>query len=183
MWSIRPLFASARRVRHFPQGVQIFPRARRSVRVNAKKQPRFSTSGKLTCGDLLALDRTEHQVFRALSLSIVLTLAVAPTAALLCEAGCQPTLAAATGCDDEEVSGTAAAVQPDSCQDCGAQAARLVLLLTDDLRHSLSTPPAGLVISTRGDLLTPSTFDLRFGGNPGRQQSLTNHPVPSVLRI
>ena len=122
-------------------------------------------------------------MFQLLSLSIVLTLAVAPTAALLCEARCEPAVAASTGCHHEEVSGTSSAVQPYCCEDCGAQAAGVVLFVADDLRHSLSAPPTDLVILTRRYFLIGSTFDPRFGGEPRSQPSLKTHLLPYVLRI
>ena len=122
-------------------------------------------------------------MFRPISLSIVLALIVAPNAALLCHARCQPAAVSTSGCHHTESPVASSALQQDTCEDSGPLALGIVSIPTDDLRNGLSAPHTDLVILLPRDLVARSTFDARFDRDPERQRSLTNLPLPAVLRI
>ena len=147
-------------------------------------RPSLRPAGGSVGGVLFATLGAEHQVFRALIVSIVLTVAVAPNLALLCDVRCQqPQVATASACHhDEEPSAASSVVQRDTGMDCDTVVPGVAALRPEDLRRSASAPLGGHAISVLRYLPAHSTVDARTGREPIRQWSLDNRPLPTVLR-
>ena len=130
----------------------------------------------------LLTDGTEHRVFRAAVLSIVLTLAVGPNASLLCRTWCgDQQAAAASGCH-HEAPATSPSVAGEDC--CDSAVLGIAALLLKDERLSVSSPDGGhAILVLRYQQLALSPTDARRGDEPGRAWSLERRPLPTVLRI
>jgi hypothetical protein len=147
--------------------------------------PSLRPAGGGVGGVPLAISGTEHQVFRAFIVSIVLTVAVAPNLALLCDVRCQqPQVATAGACHhDEEPSAASSVVQRDTGMDCDTVVPGVAPLRPEDLRRSASAPLGGDAISVLRYLFALSTVDARTGREPAGQWSLDNRPLPTILRM
>ncbi len=145
-------------------------------------------------------------MFRTVALSIVLTLAVGPEAALLCRAWCHPQVASASACNhglaaaganashhgepgassaSGEVEGAAApsVVWDDICPYCDKGGLVAVPFLREDGRRSVSTLDSLQAILVPRYQLAPSTTRSRPRHEPGREWSLEERHLPSVLRV
>jgi len=130
-------------------------------------------------GVFLAILRKEHHVFRAAALSIVLTLAVGPSASLLCRTWCDPHAAAASGCHQEDPPGSPSAGGDDSCDHQVLSAA----FVPENVRRALSSPDWDHAIPVPRYQLAHSTIDAPPRHEPGREWPLEKRPLPTVLRI
>jgi len=123
---------------------------------------------------------TEHHVFRAAVLSILLTLAVGPDAKQLCMAWCDAQAAAASGCH-HEAPATPLSVAGDDCCDDGMLGVGEFLL--QDVRRGVPSPDEGHAIPGPRYQVGWSTIVARPGHEPGREWSLEQRSLPTVLRI
>lgn len=140
---------------------------------------RASLAG-MSLAHFLPLDHSEHHVFRAVVLSIVLTLAVGPNATLLCGTLCDPPAAAASACHDEDPATSPSVGGDDSCDHVVLNAAAF---LREDVRRGVFAPDAGHAILVPCYQLAHSTTDARPGQEPGPEWSLDQRPVSTALRI
>lgn len=149
-------------------------------------------------------------VFRAFVLSIVLTLAVAPNAALLCIVWCHPQAApssafhhgessaassashhgehsaASSASHDGETSATSSVMSRDntcSCPDCDKAGLGAVQFLREDVRRSVSTLDAVHAILVPRYQFAPLTADTRPQHERWREWSLEERPLPTILRV
>ena len=119
-------------------------------------------------------------MFRAIVLSIALTLAVGPNAELLCNVLCHSETAAANECDHEESTNSPGVAGDNSCD-------RVVLsvgaFLREDVRRGVSAPDADYAIFVPRYQLAPSTTDTRPRHELGREWWLEQRPLATALRI
>lgn len=117
-------------------------------------------------------------MFRAVVLSVALTLLVGQNAGLLCKVWCDPQVAAATGCHGEATTGTTR-VTGGSCD-------HLVLsvsaFLREDGLRATATPDAAHAI-----VVSHYVAQVTAGAQPGQQaergRSLERRPLTTTLRI
>jgi hypothetical protein len=137
----------------------------------------------ISAGACLALGKGEYHVFRAVLLSIVLTLAVGQNASLLCEVWCHdatvaacPHQSSATSLD----STTSPGVQADD--NCGSLLDGPVALVREDGRRPAprDTQTALVVPWFRS---APSPTDVRPGFESGRQLPREERPLVTTLRL
>lgn len=121
--------------------------------------------------------------FRAVVVSIVLTLAVAPSAALLCRAWCHPQVAAASTCHHEQPSATSSVVADATCDECEKVALGAAQFLREEVRRSVSNLDVDHAIVVARYPLAELTSDARPDREPGRQCSLETRPLATILRI
>ena len=145
-------------------------------------------------------------MLRTVALSIVLTLAVGPEAALLCRAWCHPQVASASACnhglaaadanpshhgepaassapDDVEASAAQSVVWDDTCPYCDKGGLVAVPFLREDGRRSVSALDSLQAILVPRYQFAPSTIHSRAQHEPGREWSLEGRHLPSVLRV
>ena len=135
-------------------------------------------------------------MLRTVALSIVLTLAAGPEAALLCRAWCQPQVAAAganashhgepaASSASGEVEGAAApsVVWDDTCPYCDKGGLVAVPFLREDGRRSVSALDSLKTILISRYQFAPSTTHSRPQHEPGREWSLDERHLPFVLRV
>jgi hypothetical protein len=159
-----------------------------------RKRPSFLRPARgVPLAILLLPYRTEHHVFHAVVLAIVLTLAAAPDAALLCSAWCHPQAAAASASHHGEPSAASSASHhgepaagssvagDDTCDNCDNPFGAAEFL-REDLRRNVSAPDVDAVL-VPGHQLAHSTIDARPGQEPGREGSLEARRLPTILRI
>ena len=155
---------------------------------------------------ILRPQRTEHHVLRTVALSIVLTLAVGPEAALLCRAWCHPQVASASVCNhglaasganashhgepaassaSGNVEGSAApsVVWDATCPYCDKGGLVAVPFLREDGRRSVSALDSLQTILVPRYQFVPSTTHSRPQQEPGREWSLEERHLPTVLRV
>ena len=120
---------------------------------------------------------------RAVVVSIVLTLAVAPNAALLCRAWCDPQVAAASACHHEKSPATSSVVADPTRDECDQSAVRPAQFLREDVRRSVSALDAGDAILVARYQFAPSTTDTRSGQEPWREWRLEKQPLLTALRL
>ena len=111
-----------------------------------EKRGDFVPTGLVQTGAALAFICSEHHVFRAAVVSIVLTLAVGQNAALLCSVWCHPP-EATTGASEHQCQATSPSViGNDSCTRLAAEATAFV---REDVRRGASAPDAqhGVVVA------------------------------------
>lgn len=118
-------------------------------------------------------------MFRALALSIVLTFAAGPSAALLCRTGCNPPAAAAGGCHPTASTVSTSVADHGMCHDPGLGVAAF---LREDVRRGLSAPEGDqAVLAPRYHLVDTTAYD-RHRHTSWPEWSLDKRPL-SVLRI
>ena len=146
-------------------------------------------------------------MFRAFVLSIVLTLAVAPNAALLCIASCHPQPAASSvshygkpsavssashhgepsatssASHHEAPSAASSMVWDDTCPDCANAGLGAAQFLREEVRRNVSALDVVHAILVPCHQLAHSTIDARPGQEPGREGSLEARRLPTILRI
>jgi len=122
----------------------------------------------------------EHHVFRAVLLSIVLSLAVGQNVALLCRAWCNAHVAAASGCHHEDSSTTPTVAGDESCDNVAVAA---TAVLREDVRRSVSSQDANHAIPVPRYQLAQFTIDTRQNQEAGRRWLLENRPLSTALRI
>jgi hypothetical protein len=124
-----------------------------------------------SCGAPLACIPTEHHVFRAAVLSIVLTMAAGPTASLLCAGMCNPHEPATTGCHNPAAAMRANLRGEDSCL-------HVVLGTIPQTRDDVGrwAAPSGDLLSVNPPV--PMTVRQDAGPAPG----VADSPPPSAVR-
>lgn len=135
-------------------------------------------------------------MFRAFVLSIVLSVAVAPNAALLCIASCHPQPATSSVSHHGEHSAALSASHggetlvassvmggDNTCPNCDNVGLGAVQFLREDVRRSISALDAVQAILVPRYQLAHSTIDARPGREPGREWSLEERSLPTILRI
>ena len=122
-------------------------------------------------------------MFRAFVLSIVLTLAVAPNAALLCRAWCHPQVAAASACHHENPSTTSSVVADANRDECDRVAVGTAQFLREDVERSVAAAGVDHAIMVPRHQLAHSPIDSRPGQEPGRERSLDERLLLTILRI
>ena len=129
---------------------------------------------------LLLPHGSEHYLFRAAVLSIVLTLAIGPNAELLCKAWCHPQANAANECRHEEPANSASVAGDNGCDHVGLNVGAF-------LREEI--PPGGHSSGVAHAVVVPRyqlarlTTDARPAHEPGREWSLEKRPLSTALRI
>jgi len=138
---------------------------------------------------------------------MVLTLAVAPNAALLCIASCHPQSAASSAphhgkssaassvshhaqpsavtsaSHHGEPSAASSLVWDGTCPYCDNLSLGAVQFLREDVRRSVSALDAVHAILVPRYQFAPLTTDTRPGQEPWREWSLELRPLPTILRI
>ena len=145
-------------------------------------------------------------MLRTVALSIVLTLAVGPEAALLCKVWCHPQVAGAGACNhglvaaganashhgepaasgtsgDVEGSAAPSVVWDDACPYCDRVGLIAVQFLREDGRRSVSALDSLETILVSRYQFAPSTTHSRPQHEPWREWSLEERHLPSVLRV
>jgi hypothetical protein len=131
-------------------------------------------------GALLATGRSEHHMFRATALSIVLTLTVGPNASLLCRAWCDSNAGAWNECQHERSSATTRIAVDD---DCDNAVFGVAAVLREDVRRDVPPPDSNRAIPVLRFQLVQTTIDARQGREPWRDWSLQERPLLTALRI
>ena len=145
-------------------------------------------------------------MLRTVALSIVLTLAVGPNTALLCSAWCHPSMTGSSGSHHgmpvagpsapqhgEPVASSASGYRDaavysvmtadNACPDCDNAGFGAVQFLREDVRRSVSALDAVHAILVPRYQFAPSAIDARPGQVPGREWSLGERPLPTILRV
>ena len=126
---------------------------------------------------LLRSHQPEHHVFRAVILSIVLTMAAGQNAAVLCRALCEP-IGSATGCH-HEVASTTPIVTGNG--DCSVTLNDVAAVRTDDRRSLTDTVLRAAVVVSSDEVPPPAApsdrASVRWSGSP-----LAIHPLVIAFR-
>lgn len=119
-------------------------------------------------------------VFRAAVLTIVLTLAATPSAALLCRTWCNPHAAAAEGCHQAASTTSTIAAVRDTCEDQGLGAAAF---LRANVRRGVSVFQRVHAVAAIRYRLAQTTADERSRQNAWGVWSVKKRPLSTVLRV
>ena len=119
-------------------------------------------------------------MFRAVLLSIVLSLAVGQNVALLCRAWCNAHVAAASGCHHEDSPTTPTVAGDESCDNLVVVA---TAVLREDVRPNVSSQDANHAIPVPRYQLAQFTIDTCQNREAGRRWLLENRPLSTALRI
>ena len=119
-------------------------------------------------------------MFRAVLLSIVLSLAVGQNVALLCRAWCNAHVAAASGCHHEDSPTTPTVAGDESCDNLVVVA---TAVLREDVRRDVSSRNANQAIPVPRYQLAQLTIGAGPGQEPWREWSLEKGPLSTALRI
>jgi hypothetical protein len=111
---------------------------------------------------------------------MVLSLAVGPTASLLCRIWCFPQADAATGCHHENSSTTPSVAGEQGCDNVVVAA---TAVLREDVRRDVSAQKANQAIPVVRYQLAQLTIDARHGQDSRRVWRLERRPLSSALRI
>ena len=129
--------------------------------------------------------KTEHRMFRAIALSVVLTLAVGPNVAMLCNVRCHShrQTAAVSACHHEKPSATSGVIGVHPCADCGNARLSAPQFLREDVQRSVSALDVDHAILVPRYQLARSTSAADSGQEPVRTWWLEKRPLPTALRI
>ena len=147
------------------------------MQMQKRKTPGFH--GRALLASFLRHRRYEHHVFQAVLLSIVLSLAVGQSVALMCRGWCNAHVAAASGCHHED-SPTPTVAGDESCDNVVAAA---TAVLREDVRRDVSSQDANHAIPVPRYQLAQFTIDTRQNQEAGRRWLLENRPLSTALRI
>lgn len=140
----------------------------------------FRPSPSVLVGVFLALYGCEHHVFRIAVLSVVLTVAIGPNAALLCRTRCDTHAAVASRCHDADPATSPTVAGDDSCSNVVLS---LAAILRDEVGRGASNPFAHHAILVAEYRLAGSTTNARLDFAASRQRSLLNRPLAIALRL
>jgi len=119
-------------------------------------------------------------VFRAVVLSIVLTLAAGPNASLVCRVWCEPHEPAVTGCQHQVPAGSLTVSDNDNC---GVVTAAAVAVVSEDVRSSAFKPSAQHALIVQQFRPAPSMTSVGSGCDPRQHSPLEAQPRAIALRI
>lgn len=119
-------------------------------------------------------------MFRAALLSIVFSLAVGQSVALLCRTWCDAHVAAASECHHKDSLSTPSVAGNENCENVVAAA---TAVLREDVRREVSSQNAHQAIPVPRYQLAQLTIDERRGQEPWREWSLEKRPLSTALRI
>ena len=119
-------------------------------------------------------------MFRVVLLSIVLTLAAEPNAALLCRAWCEPHEAATTGCHHEAPGTSPTVTGTDNCDSVTVGA---IAFFGDDARRARSASRSPAAVTIPRFHFTAPPIDGRAGYATGPPLPLEARPLMIALRI
>lgn len=119
-------------------------------------------------------------MLRAIILSIALTLAIGPDAAIVCQALCAPQADVTNPCDHGETSPFQIAAGDECCDDLMAGAASSQFT---SMRRDTSLPSGDIAVPVLRDALARSATTGRLGSEPGHRQSPAHRPFPTILRL
>lgn len=119
-------------------------------------------------------------MLRASILSIVLTLAIGPDAAIVCQALCAPQADVTSRCDHDGASPLQIAAG-DEC--CDALMARATSSPFTSMRRGTSLPDGNIAMPVLRDTLVRGQTAESLGYEPGRRPSLVHQPLLTILRI
>ena len=113
-------------------------------------------------------------------MSIVLTLAVGPSAPLFCKVWCDSQQAAAAGCHHEDGTGSPGVAGDNQCDD---RPVGLVGFVRDDGRRAADALDHQHAVALAPLRFTPPRTEIRSGHDPGQQPLLAARPLTIALRI
>ncbi|MEY4636558.1 MAG: hypothetical protein RJA55_2356 [Acidobacteriota bacterium] len=119
-------------------------------------------------------------MLRAFILSIVLTLAIGPDAAILCEALCAGKADVVQPCDHDGPDLPQIAAGGDCCDHMAAGAAPSQF---PAMRRGTSLPDGNIAMPVLRDTLVRGQTAESLGYEPGRRPSLVHQPLLTILRI
>lgn len=137
-------------------------------------------SAAFRLASFLPLFRSEHLVVRASVFSIVLTLAVGPSAGLACSTWCEQKPAAARGHHHEAPAPSPSVPGDGACDDMALGSSQFLL---EDVRRSVSALDTDDAILVPGYLRARSASAADPGQEPARAWWLENRPLSTALRI
>jgi hypothetical protein len=147
--------------------------------VSSRKTRGFRADGSFRLAQLLPLSVASTYVFRAAVVSIVLTLAVGQSAALLCSVWCHPPKVATGACEHQHQATLPSVTGNDSC----TQLAGATAFVREDVRRGASAPDAqdGAVVA--GFQFAPPPAHSTSGRQLRQQMPLRASPLMLALRI
>ncbi len=119
-------------------------------------------------------------MLRAFILSIVLTLAIGPDGAIVCQTLCAPQADVTNPCDHDATSPLQIAAGDECCDDLMAGGASSPF---PAMRRDTSLPSGDIAMPVLRDALPGSTTTGHFGYEPGSRQSPAHRPLLTILRI
>lgn len=119
-------------------------------------------------------------MFRALVLSIALTVAAGPSAAILCRAWCNPPVAPADGCHHAASTASISVAANDTCDDRALSAAAFV---REDVRRGVPSPDGPYALLVPRHHLADTTSDDSRRQNSWPESALEKRPLATNLRI
>lgn len=134
--------------------------------------PRFS------CWPTSCRHRSEHFVFRATVLSIVMTLAVGSNPAVFCVSGCHPASASPPTCDHQKPDSS---ISLSVSSDCPAMTADATAFIREDLRREASAPPHAILLAS--SRVAASSTHETTSADVEHSPPLDSRPLPLTLRI
>lgn len=155
-------------------------------RIELRKNAYFSAPAHaVSLASFLRSDKIEHRVFRTVALSVVLAVALAPNATLLCNARCHshPQTPAASACHHEKSSVASSVMGVHTCDNCDNASLGTAQFLREDVQRSVPTLDADHAILVPRYHLARSMSAAEPGQEPGREWWLENRPLPTALRI
>ena len=150
------------------------------------KRRLLGAGARATVGVFLASKRIEHHMFpfRAVVVSVALTLAVGQNASLLCKVWCHD--ATSAGCphqDSTTAPGSTTSPSVSADHTCGSGFVGPVAFVREDGRRTAGAPDAQNALVVPRLRLTPSATHLRLGFELGRRLLLEERPLVIALRI
>lgn len=131
-------------------------------------------------GAVIAIIGSEFRMFRAIALSIALTLAAGPAAGQFCKALCSPHAANSSDCHHDASTG-----QPSVASDSNCERAALSVgaFLREDVERPRTTTHASDAVRTLQYQLPLLTTIGHTSQQAAHHWSLASHPLTTALRI
>ena len=180
VWLITPDARTNPGTAEFSAPIGEIPQAELLADTTHAKSLAILAAGLLWLGLSFALRRMSVHVFRAALLSIVLTLAVGPTASLLCAVLCHPDAATAASCEHRDPNSRPSVAAKEDCPDIAAGTAALV---REEVRRGVSTSDGQHAVVVPPFRFTPPPSPPAFGREPGQHPPLEARPLVLALRI
>lgn len=119
-------------------------------------------------------------MFRAVALSIALTLAIGPNTLLLCRAVCDQPQADASDCDHQGPATAASMAGHNRCDDAVPSAAEF---LPKDVRRDVSFARGPFATPPIASVLAQPAIDARPGDKPARDWPIDKQRLSTTLRL